>query len=112
MTLPPRRALERLAMLAIFTNFIVFGAFIGTFQCFIRFVDVLELSLGVLFLAYIRVIFARQLAIGGLDRLDVSRGLDTQDLVIVFEVHVRITIRYQYGAAATSQNAPVGQPVV
>ena len=99
-------------MLTVLANFIVLGAFIGAFQRFIRFVHVLEFALGVLFFADIRVIFARQLAIGGLDRLVVSRGLDTQDLVIVFEVHVRITIRYQYGAAATSQNAPVGQPVV
>ena len=67
-------------MLAVFTQFIVFRAFFDTFKGLIGLVDILELVLGVLFLADIRVKLARELAIGGLDRLIVSRGLDTQDL--------------------------------
>jgi hypothetical protein len=49
--LPARRPLERLAVLAIAAQIIVFGAFVGAFQRFIGFRGVLELGLGVLFLA-------------------------------------------------------------
>src|SRR3546814_3925727 len=44
----------------------------------------------------IRVVFARQFAISSLDRGVISRWLHTQNLVIVFEVHRRITIRSRY----------------
>jgi hypothetical protein len=62
--LPARWALERLTVLAVTAQFVVFGALVGTFQCFIGFRGVLELGLGVFFLADIGVVFARQLAIG------------------------------------------------
>ncbi len=87
--LPARWALERLAVLAVAAQVVVFGALVGAFQRFIGFRGVLELGLGVLFLADVRVVFARQLAIGGLDRLVVCRRLHTENLVIVFEVHRR-----------------------
>ncbi|MCY1177584.1 hypothetical protein D9M73_178980 [compost metagenome] len=85
--LPARWSLEWLAMLAITAQIVVFGALVGAFQRFIGFRGVLELGLGVLFLADIGVVFARQLAIGGLDRLVVCGRLHTENLVIVFEVH-------------------------
>jgi len=67
--LPARRALERLTVLAITAQFVIFGALVGAFQRFIGFRGVLELGLGVFFLADIGVVFARQLAIGSLDCL-------------------------------------------
>ncbi|MNF99709.1 hypothetical protein D3C84_826200 [compost metagenome] len=76
-----------MAMLAIAAQVIVFGALVGAFQCFIGFRSILELRLGILFLADVGVVFARQLAIGGLDRLVVCGRLHTENLVIVFEVH-------------------------
>ena len=100
-----------MAVLTVLANLIVLGTFVGAFEGFIRLVDVLEFTLGVLLFADIRVILARQLAISGLDRLIVGCGVYTQNLVIVFEVHVRITIRYQYRATQTTHNAWVGQSV-
>ncbi len=89
-------------MLAVAAQVVVLGALVGAFQRFIGFGDVLELGLGVLFLAHIRVVLARQLAVGSLDRAVVRRWLNTQDLVIVFEVHLSITIRYRCRTATHS----------
>ena len=89
-------------MLAIATQVIVLGAFVGALQRFIGFGDVLEFGLGILFLTHIRVVFAGQFAISSLDRGVISRRLHTQNLVIVFEVHRRITIRYRYRTATRS----------
>src|SRR5690606_34313883 len=92
---------KRLTVLAITAQFVVFGAFVGAFQRFIGFRGVLELGLGVFFLADIGVVFARQLAIGRLDGLVVGCRLHAEYLVIVFEVHGRITIRYRFRAEAS-----------
>jgi hypothetical protein len=89
-------------VLAIFAQFVVFGAFVGAFKRLVGLGGVLELGLGVFFLADVGVIFARQLAVGGLDRLVVRRRLHAENLVIVFEVHLGITIRYRYRAARHS----------
>src|SRR5689334_10506142 len=80
-TLPTRRALERLAVVTVFAQVVVFGALVGAFQRFIGFRRILELGLGVLFLADIGVVFARQLPIGGLDRLIVRSRLHAENLV-------------------------------
>ncbi len=74
-------------MLAVLAQVIVLGALVGAFQRFIGFRGVLELGLGILFLTDVGVVLARQLAIGGLDRLVVRCRLHAENLVIVFEVH-------------------------
>ncbi|MNY24480.1 hypothetical protein D3C86_1581980 [compost metagenome] len=76
-----------MAVLAVFAQIVVFGAFVGAFQRFIGFRRILEFGFGVLFLADIGVVFARQLAISRLDRLIVRSRFHTENLVIIFEVH-------------------------
>src|SRR5690606_29485347 len=56
-------------------------------QRFIGLVDRLELLLGALFLADVRVVFARQPAVGGLDLGLARAGLDAEDAVVVLEFH-------------------------
>lgn len=79
-------------MLAVLAQLVVLGALVRAFERFIGFGRVLELGFGVFFLAHIGVVLASQLAIGGLDFLVIGRRLDTQNLVVVFEIHRRFTI--------------------
>jgi len=89
----------RATVLAVFAQFVVFGALVGIAQRFVGLAGFLELVLGVLFLADVGVIFTRKLAVGGLDRLLVRRRLDAQNLVVVFEIHLSITINERMRAA-------------
>ncbi|EPN29284.1 hypothetical protein A259_00930 [Pseudomonas syringae pv. actinidiae ICMP 19070] len=69
----------------------VLGALFRAAEHLIGFRRFLELVFGAGFLADVRVILARQFAIGGLDRLVVSSRLYVKYLVVVFEIHVTIT---------------------
>src|SRR5690606_33211088 len=59
-------------------------------QRLVSLVDGLEALLGVGLLAHVRVVLARQAAIGGLDLGLASAGLDPEDVVIVLELHVTV----------------------
>ncbi|MNN72514.1 hypothetical protein D3C81_1885610 [compost metagenome] len=76
-------------MLAVFAQLVVLGAFFRIAQGFIGLVGLLEFLLGVTLFADVGVILARELAVGGLDRLVIRSGLYAKNLVIVFEVHLR-----------------------
>ncbi|MNC69475.1 hypothetical protein D3C75_1201680 [compost metagenome] len=76
---------------AVLADFVELGTFLRVAQHLIGLVGLLEFLLGVALLADIGVILARQLAVRGLDRLVVRRGLYAEYLVIVFEVHLWIT---------------------
>jgi hypothetical protein len=76
-------------MLAVLANFVVLSALFRAAQHFVGLVGLLEFVFGATLFADVRVILARQLAVGGLDRLFVRRGLYAEYLVIVFEIHLR-----------------------
>src|SRR6185437_9489649 len=85
---PARRRPELLAAaVAAGAQLVVGAALLGVQQHLLRLVGGLELLLGARFLVLVRVILARQLAIGGLDLRLAGLGLHAQDLVIVFEFH-------------------------
>ena len=64
----------------------VLGAAVSAEKVFDIFLDLLE-PLGVA-LVDVGVVLARELAVGGLDRLVVGGPLDSERVVIVFEFHV------------------------
>ncbi|MCY1406328.1 hypothetical protein D9M71_215900 [compost metagenome] len=86
---PAWRPLERATVLAVFAQLVVLGAFFRVAQCFVGLVGLFEFVLRVLFFADVGVILAGELAVGGLDRLVIRRGLDAKYLVVVFEIHLR-----------------------
>ncbi len=89
--MPARRGLERTALTTVFAQFVILGALLRAAEYLIRFGRFLELVFGACFLADVRVILAREFAIGGLDRLVVRSRLYVKYLVVVFEIHVTIT---------------------
>jgi hypothetical protein len=72
---------------AMLPEMIVGGSLLGILQHFIGFPDFLEAGFRVLFLADIRVVFARQLAVGLLDLRLGCITRDAHDLVIILELH-------------------------
>ncbi|MCY1247425.1 hypothetical protein D9M72_607540 [compost metagenome] len=76
-------------MLAVLAQLVVFGALFRVAQCFVGLVGLFELVFRVLFFTDVGVILAGELAVGGLDRLVIRRGLDAKYLVVVFEIHLR-----------------------
>ena len=87
-TLPAGRTLKRPVFPGpVFPELVVFGSFLGVFQYFVGLADVLEHGIGVLFLADVRMVFPRQLAVGLLDFLGGGRLAHTEHGVIVLEIH-------------------------
>src|SRR5690554_7800291 len=59
---------------AVFAQLVVLGPLFRVFEHFVGLAHVLELVAGVLFLAHIRMVLARQLAVGLLDVLEIGRA--------------------------------------
>jgi hypothetical protein len=78
-------------LLAVLANVVVLGALFRAAEHLVGFVGLFEFVLGALLFADVRMILARQLAVGGLEFLVVSGWLDAKNLVIVFEIHLTIT---------------------
>src|SRR6185436_1932637 len=72
---------------AVAAEAVVRGALVLVAQGLVGLRDLLELLLGVRFLGDVRVIFAREAAIGFLDVLVARAALDAEDLVIALVLH-------------------------
>ena len=68
---------------------VVSRAFLRVAQGFVGFVDRLEGFFSAGFLADIRMIFAREPAIGGFDFRLTGAGLDPEHVVVILETHIR-----------------------
>ncbi len=66
---------------------IVSGTLLGILQDLVRFLDLLELLLGVRLFADVRMKFARQTAIGLLDLIGSGRTGNAQHLVVITVFH-------------------------
>jgi len=87
--IPIRRRLELLARLPALADLIICGTLLRVFQHRIGLADFLEPHFRIRILVYVRMIFARQFAVGALD-LVLSRGTrNAEDFVVVLEFHVR-----------------------
>jgi hypothetical protein len=91
---------------------IVGGALVGVAQHFIGFLHLFELVLGILFLAHVRMVFARQLSIGALDLIRVGAAGHTENLVIILILHANpcdansIDYRYLAGLVRSAVKPP------
>ena len=83
-----RRRMKFLARSIALRAQLIVGAALGRIlQRLVRFVRRLEFFLGAVFLAHVRMILARKLAIGGFDFRLAGFGLHAQSVVVVFELH-------------------------
>jgi hypothetical protein len=87
-----RRELAIAAARALGAQLVVFAPLVVALQYFIGFRYFLELLLGVLFLADVRMVTAGLPFIGLLDFFGRGRRLDPEQLVVVFELHTLICI--------------------
>src|SRR5699024_7263245 len=89
---PARRRTKLVAgTVAAGAQLIIGAALFRILERFVGFVDGLELFLGVGILVLVRLALACQFAVGRLDVGIAGIGLDTQDLVVVLELHALST---------------------
>jgi hypothetical protein len=81
-----RRRPELLA-LAIRAELVVRGTLLGVLERLVRLGHLLELLLGVLLLGDVRMVLARELAVGRLDLVRARLALEPEDAVIVLVSH-------------------------
>ena len=70
---------------------IIGRALLGIAQYLVRLLDLLEFVLGVLFLADVRVILARQLAIGALHLIGIGAAGQPENFVIILILHAHLS---------------------
>src|SRR6185436_827028 len=82
-----RRRAELLARLPVAAELVVRGALLGVLQYLVRFLHFLELRLGVLLLAHIRVVLPGEAPVGLLDLVGGGRARHIERLVVVPVFH-------------------------
>ena len=85
--IPARRRPKILSRLPVGAELIIGGALFRILEHFIGLAHFLEARFGIGFLAHIRMIFAREFAVGPLDLVLGRIPRNAHDLVIVFEFH-------------------------
>src|SRR5688572_13570252 len=84
---PIGRRTEILPLLPVGAELVVGGALLRILQDLISLARVLELGFGVRFLVHVRMIGARQLAVGALDVVLAGVAVDAEDFVVVLIFH-------------------------
>ena len=87
---PIGRRAKLLAIAKISAQLIIGGALVRIAQYLVRLLDLLEFVLRVLFLADVRVILARQLAVGAFHLIGIGAAGQPKYLVVVLILHVQL----------------------
>ena len=90
--IPARRRLEVLPGLPLAAHLIVGGALLGILQHLVGLAQLLEARLGIGLLADVRMVLARQLAVGALDLVLRRAARQSEGLVVVLEFHGSIPL--------------------
>src|SRR5690606_10284844 len=106
--IPARRWREFAAARAVLAHVVVFAALVGILQDFIGLAEVLETLLGVLLLADVRMVFAREAPVGLLDVVGRRLFIDAHDFVIVFEFHARAFSSFRTACIVPGNGGLVG----